>query len=113
VTDIARLSDHFKAVLLMIALSAVITGAAWALTSTLGLWVMTASAPGLFSRSSPSRPGTSSRWGTADALPAPPGEPCHADRDGDCFWALCPQIRDGEPESTGRSCPLWGEEPEP
>lgn len=32
--------------------------------------------------------------------------PCHADRDGDCHWAWCPQLRDDEPESTGRHCPL-------
>ena len=32
---------------------------------------------------------------------------CHADSDGDCYWELCPQIRDNEPETTGRSCPLW------
>lgn len=33
-------------------------------------------------------------------------EGCHADRDGDCEWAHCPQIQDGEPERTGRHCPL-------
>lgn len=32
--------------------------------------------------------------------------PCKADRDGDCDWALCPQVRDNEPQSTGRHCPL-------
>ena len=31
---------------------------------------------------------------------------CKADRDGDCGWVLCPQVRDGEPQSTGRHCPL-------
>jgi len=31
---------------------------------------------------------------------------CHADRDGDCTWEGCPQLRDGEPEKTGRHCPL-------
>ena len=31
---------------------------------------------------------------------------CHAQRDGDCDWWLCPQLRDGEPEATGRICPL-------
>ncbi len=31
---------------------------------------------------------------------------CHAARDGECFWAECPQIRDGEPRATGRHCPL-------
>lgn len=30
---------------------------------------------------------------------------CHADRDGDCYWQQCPQIRDGEPKATGRTCP--------
>jgi hypothetical protein len=33
-------------------------------------------------------------------------EHCHADRDGDCSWVGCPQIRDGEPAKTGRHCPL-------
>jgi hypothetical protein len=32
---------------------------------------------------------------------------CQADSDGECNHPLCPQIRDGEPEKTGRSCPLW------
>lgn len=31
---------------------------------------------------------------------------CHADRDGDCTWVECPQLRDGEPEKSGRHCPL-------
>jgi len=33
-------------------------------------------------------------------------EHCHCDSDGDCTWAHCPQLRDGEPAKTGRSCPL-------
>jgi hypothetical protein len=37
---------------------------------------------------------------------------CHVDRDGECRWVDCPQIRDKEPETTDRSCPLypWDEE---
>jgi hypothetical protein len=31
---------------------------------------------------------------------------CQADRDGDCSWCGCPQLRDGEPKKTGRCCPL-------
>lgn len=31
---------------------------------------------------------------------------CHAAQDGDCAWKGCLQIRDGEPEATGRHCPL-------
>lgn len=31
---------------------------------------------------------------------------CHADRDGECEWHSCPQLRDKEPERTGRHCPL-------
>ncbi len=31
---------------------------------------------------------------------------CHAGRDGDCIWEHCPQLRDKEPESTHRHCPL-------
>lgn len=39
------------------------------------------------------------------------GEPvqvntCHGDRDGDCSWPECPQLRDNEPYATGRHCPL-------
>lgn len=37
---------------------------------------------------------------------------CQADRDGECTWCGCPQLRDGEPGATGRSCPLpsWDED---
>lgn len=37
---------------------------------------------------------------------------CAADGDGDCVHAQCPQLRDNEPYTSGRSCPLhnWGEE---
>lgn len=31
---------------------------------------------------------------------------CQADDDDDCQWEGCPQIRDKEPETTGRHCPL-------
>ena len=31
---------------------------------------------------------------------------CHAQRDGDCIWIECPQLRDGEPVETNRHCPL-------
>lgn len=31
---------------------------------------------------------------------------CRAGTDGDCFWSECPQLADGEPEATGRHCPL-------
>lgn len=34
---------------------------------------------------------------------------CMADADGDCVWKGCPQIRDGEPMKSGRSCPRWVE----
>lgn len=37
---------------------------------------------------------------------------CHANRDGDCNWADCPQAHDGEPARSGRSCPLWTGEDE-
>lgn len=26
--------------------------------------------------------------------------------DGECFWAECPQLRDGEPARSHRHCPL-------
>jgi hypothetical protein len=32
---------------------------------------------------------------------------CRADRDGDCTHKDCPQLRDGEPAKSRRSCPLW------
>lgn len=37
---------------------------------------------------------------------------CHSDRDGDCVWEECPQIRDGEPGRSGRHCPRdnWKDE---
>jgi hypothetical protein len=31
---------------------------------------------------------------------------CQSAQDGECIWERCPQNRDGEPEKTGRSCPL-------
>lgn len=38
---------------------------------------------------------------------------CHAARDGECGWKDCPQLRDDEPETSSRSCPLaWSEEEE-
>lgn len=35
---------------------------------------------------------------------------CHADCDDHCEWENCPQIRDGEPEKSGRHCPLDAED---
>jgi hypothetical protein len=37
---------------------------------------------------------------------------CHADRDGDCMWAGCPQLRDEEPNRSRRHCPLDTEQDE-
>lgn len=34
------------------------------------------------------------------------GERCQSDRDGDCAYKRCPQLRDGEPVKSGRHCPL-------
>jgi hypothetical protein len=31
---------------------------------------------------------------------------CHAGSDGECSWKECPQLRDGEPDKSGRHCPL-------
>lgn len=41
-----------------------------------------------------------------------PVEHCHANRDGECDAPTCPQLRDGEPEATGRHCPIdtWHED---
>jgi hypothetical protein len=33
-------------------------------------------------------------------------DPCQADQDGYCVWGGCPQLRDGEPSSSGRHCPM-------
>jgi hypothetical protein len=30
---------------------------------------------------------------------------CQAGEDGDCVASDCPQLQDGEPNATGRSCP--------
>lgn len=35
-----------------------------------------------------------------------PAERCHANRDGECNHKDCPQLRDNEPEVTGRHCPI-------
>jgi len=37
---------------------------------------------------------------------------CAANREGDCNHRLCPQIKDGEPSTTGRHCPLDNQEDE-
>jgi hypothetical protein len=44
------------------------------------------------------------------ARPEPVG--CRAGRDGDCYWTKCPQLRDGEPRKSGRSCPRWTSQPD-
>ena len=36
-----------------------------------------------------------------------PLKSCAAGRDGDCSHPGCPQNRDKEPHTSGRSCPLW------
>lgn len=45
-------------------------------------------------------PGYVSPW----SVPVVQG--CHGGSDGDCYWSGCPQLRDNEPETTGRHCPL-------
>lgn len=40
-------------------------------------------------------------------LEAKPLARCAADDDGDCNHAQCPQRRDGEPNRSGRGCPLY------
>jgi len=53
-----------------------------------------------------SEPGTDPQ-GRLEALVGAHDEPaCHAGMDGECYWIGCPQLRDGEPEKSGRSCPL-------
>ena len=54
-------------------------------------------------------PPTRSYWDTR--VGRPNGETpatCQADRDGDCDHPGCPQVRDGEPRASGRSCPVPG-----
>lgn len=54
------------------------------------------------------------RRGEPVVLQTGPGNPfreqpltrCAAARDGDCSHAQCPQARDGEPNASGRHCPL-------
>jgi hypothetical protein len=59
------------------------------------------------------------RWGRPAAPPAPrvgaealvartvaAVEICHGQKDGECHWEQCPQLRDSEPAATGRGCPL-------
>ena len=31
---------------------------------------------------------------------------CRSHQDGDCTWSKCPQNKDGEPNKSGRHCPL-------
>lgn len=35
---------------------------------------------------------------------------CQAGRDGECYHDKCPQVLEGEPSKSGRSCPLWTDE---
>jgi hypothetical protein len=44
-----------------------------------------------------------SQKGGGDAKPL---TRCAAARDGDCTHSQCPQLRDNEPNATGRHCPL-------
>jgi hypothetical protein len=39
-------------------------------------------------------------------MPANENERCHSQKDGDCDWQFCPQNKEGEPQKTGRHCPL-------
>jgi hypothetical protein len=46
-------------------------------------------------------------WAEFDAAnPDLAGRCCYAGKDGECNWPQCPQNRDGEPEKSGRHCPL-------
>lgn len=38
--------------------------------------------------------------------PKPAQETCYAALDGECNWKPCPQLRDNEPATSGRHCPL-------
>lgn len=42
-----------------------------------------------------------------DPRRAQPITRCASDRDGDCSHHACPQLRDREPQASGRSCPLY------
>jgi hypothetical protein len=41
-----------------------------------------------------------------ESLAPKPLTSCVAGKDGECYNKLCPQLRDNEPEATGRHCPL-------
>lgn len=45
------------------------------------------------------------RFGLIDPPRWVDSKECHAHMDGDCYWKRCPQIRDGEPQTSGRHCP--------
>ncbi len=50
-------------------------------------------------------------WAEVEAMAKAAEVPnCHAGQDGECNWQHCPQNRDGEPATSGRSCPLWNTE---
>lgn len=48
-----------------------------------------------------------------ESTPTPEGAKCHSNKDGDCRWPSCPQLRDGEPWYSGRHCPIDVREKEP
>lgn len=43
---------------------------------------------------------------TPENIPEGEEQYCHAGKDGECNWDLCPQERDGEPKCSGRFCPF-------
>lgn len=47
-----------------------------------------------------------------NAIPPKPLKRCAAGRDGECNHLDCPQLRDNEPEASGRHCPIdtWDDE---
>lgn len=46
------------------------------------------------------------RMANATQVQDAPLEHCAAGKDGECYHRKCPQIRDNEPEKSGRHCPL-------
>jgi hypothetical protein len=52
----------------------------------------------------PNEVGPDMRRDGSEGTPYPPA--CHSGRDGECNWKHCPQEREGEPDASGRHCPV-------
>jgi hypothetical protein len=55
---------------------------------------------------------TTPTWPYSKPEPGPDHKRCQSNNDGECIWCFCPQRIDGEPEKSGRSCPIYSWEDE-